>query len=80
MVERRSQKHQKLCEKSLELQERLEEILDDEGKKILSQLIDCMVDEQFYNLRNKYIRGYSLGMLMAFEIYEDYDSFLGKES
>ena len=68
-----------MCEKGCELQEKLEEKLDDEGKELLSQLIDCIVDEQLYNSQNKFIRGYSLGMLMAFEIFEDYNSFLGKE-
>lgn len=79
VVEKRNPKHQKLCEKGCELQEKLEEKLDDDGKKLLSQLIDCIVDEQIYNSQKKYIRGYSLGMLMAFEVFEDYDSFLGKE-
>lgn len=78
-VEKRNPKHQKLCEKSCELQEKLEEKLDEEGKGLLSQLIDCIIDEEYYNSQNKYIRGYSLGMLMAFEIFEEYDSFLGKE-
>ena len=79
VVEKKNPKHQRLCEKNCELHEKLEEKLDDGGKELLSQLIDCIVDEQFYNLQKKYIRGYSLGMLMAFEIFEDYNSFLGKE-
>ena len=53
VVEKKNPKHQRLCEKNCELQEKLEEKLDDGGKELLSQLIDCIVDEQIYNSQKK---------------------------
>ena len=76
----RTPEHQKLCDKGLELQERLEEKLNDEEKKLLDSLVNALFDEGTCYGQDKFVRGYQLGVLMTIEAFEARDSFIIKEA
>ncbi len=77
--QKKTSEHQRLSDKCCELQEKLEQKLDDEGKVLLTELVDAIYDEEFLENVRKFDRGFSLGALLMLEITEHYDSFFGKE-
>ena len=74
----RTPKHQKLSNKCFELQVQLEGRLDEETKALLKELMDTIYDEEYQEAVNSFGRGYSLGVLTTMEVFEHYNSFLGK--
>lgn len=74
----RSPKHQRLCDKACELQEKLEEKLNSEEKELLNELIDVMSDENCCYAQSKFIRGYRLGALMTMEVMSEQETFFGR--
>lgn len=80
VIEKRSPAHQKYCEQVCEFHAKLEERLNDEQRKLLVQLLDAMENEHNCDAQNRFIRGYSLGVLMATEVMEERDKFLIEES
>ena len=70
--------HRRLSDKCCELQEKLEENLDENEKALLTELVDTIYDEEYLEALKRFKRGYSLGVLMTLEVFEDYNSFLGK--
>ena len=77
--QKKTSEHQRLSDKCCELQEKLEQKLDDEGKVLLTELVDAIYDEEYLEALKRFNRGYSLGVLMTMEVFEDYNSFFGKE-
>ena len=75
-TERRSPEHQKISDRSCELQEKLAEKLNDEEKAILTQLVDTLLDESCYDSEARFQRGFRLGVLMTAEIFAEQDIFL----
>lgn len=75
----RSPKHQKLCDKVCELQEKLEEKLNNEDKKLLNELMDAVADESCCYAQSKFIRGFRLGSLMTMEVMSNQETFLGRK-
>ena len=71
----RSPKRQELCDKACELQEKLEEKLNIEDKKLLNELMDAIADENCCYAQSKFIRGYRLGMLMTMEVMSEQETF-----
>lgn len=69
---------ERLSDKCCKLQEQLEENLDENGKKLLTELVDAIYDEEYLETLKRFNRGYSLGVLMTMEVFEDYNSFFGK--
>ena len=67
VTEKRSPAHQKYCEQVCAFHKKLEEKLNDEQRKLLVQLLDAMENEHNCDAQNRFIRGYSLGVLMATE-------------
>ncbi len=76
--QKKTPEHQRLSDKCCELQEKLEQKLDDEGKVLLTELVDTIYDEEYLETLKRFNRGYSLGVLMTMEVFEDYNSFFGK--
>lgn len=76
--QKKTSEHRRLSDKCCELQERLEKNLDENGKNLLTELVDTIYDEEYLKSLNRFNRGYSLGVLMTMEVFEDYNSFLGK--
>ena len=74
----RSPKHQKLCDKVCELQDKLEEKLNNEDKKLLDELMNAVVEESSYYAQSKFIRGYRLGSLMTMEVMSEQETFIGR--
>ncbi len=72
----RTAKHQRLCEKGCELQEKLAEKLNDEEKEMLTELVDTLFDEGCIDAEKKFERGFRLGVLMTAEIFTEQDIFL----
>ncbi len=79
ITEKRSPMHQKFVEQVCAFHKKLEEILNEEQRKLLSQLLDAMENEHNCDAQNRFIRGYSLGVLMATEVMEERDKFLMEE-
>ena len=71
--------HQKYCEQVCAFHKKLEEKLNEEQRGLLAQLLDAMENEHNYDAQNRFIRGYSLGVLMATEVMEERDKFLIEE-
>ena len=69
-------KHQRLCEKGCELQDKLAEKLNDKEKEMLSELVDTLFDEGCIDAEKKFERGFRLGVLMIAEIFTEQDTFL----
>lgn len=76
--QKKTPEHQRLSDKCCKLQEQLEENLDENGKKLLAELVDVIYDEEYLEALKRFNRGYSLGVLMIMEVFEDYNSFFGK--
>lgn len=76
--EKRSIEHQKLCEKSNELMEELKERLKGEEGELFDALVETIFAEICCVENSMFLRGYRLGVLMVMEIFEDYDSYIGK--
>lgn len=79
VTEKRSPVHQKHCEQVCAFHKKLEEKLNEEQKKLLEHLLDAMENEHNCDAQNRFIRGYSLGVLMATEVMEERDKFLIEE-
>lgn len=75
-TQRRSPEHQKISDKGYELQEKLAEKLNDEEKRMLTELVETLFDESCYDAEAKFQRGFRLGVLMAAEIFTEQDIFL----
>ena len=73
---RRSSEHQKVCDRSNELQEKLAEKLNEEENALLTQLLDTLFDESCFDADAKFERGFRLGVLMIAEIFAEQDMFL----
>lgn len=58
----------------------LEQKLDDKGQGLLNHLLDSISDENNYYARDKFIRGYSLGVLILIEILSEQNTLFHKES
>ena len=76
--QKKTLEHRRLSDKCCELQEKLEQKMDDEGKVLLTELVDAIYDEEYLEALKRFNRGYSLGVLMTMEVFEDYNSFFGK--
>ena len=74
-----SPKHQELFDKVCKLQEKLEEKLNSEEKKLLDELMDAVAEESCCYAQSKFIRGYRLGALMTMEVMSDQETFLGRK-
>jgi len=79
VIDKRSPKHQKLCERAYELKMKLEGILNDEGKEFLEQLMETTSEENNCYAQSKFLRGYQLGVLMTMEVMAEQDKFLYNE-
>jgi len=79
VIEKRSPMHQKYCEQVCEFHKKMEEKLNEEQRGLLAQLLDAMENEHYCDAQNRFIRGYSLGVLMATEVMEERDKFLIEE-
>lgn len=79
VTEKRSPVHQKYCEQVCAFHKKLEENLNEEQRGLLAQLLDAMENEHNCDAQNRFIRGYSLGVLMATEVMEERDKFLIEE-
>lgn len=77
--EKRSPEHQKLSKKGSELIEELKGRLQGEDRKVFDSLVETLFAESCCVEANMFQRGYSLGVLMTMEVFEHYNSFLGKE-
>lgn len=74
-TERRTPEHQALSEKSLELQDQLEETLNDKQKSVLKDLTETLFDESCCAEELKFERGFRLGVLIIAEIFFGQDIF-----
>ena len=74
-----SPKHQELFDKVCKLQEKLEEKLNNEDKKLLDELMDAVADENSCYAQSKFIRGYRLGALMTMEVMTEQETFFGRK-
>lgn len=79
VAEKRSPAHQKYCEQMRAFHEELEDRLNEEQKGLLQKLLDAVENEHNCDAQNRFIRGYSLGVLMATEVMEERDKFLIEE-
>ena len=77
---KRSPEHQNAINKGCKLQEKLEERLNDEDKKLLSELMDMVSEESSCDAQSKFIRGYSLGVLMTMEVMMEKETYFAKNS
>lgn len=68
--------YRKLSDKGYVLQNRLAEKLDEEGKEILTELVDTLYDESSVESHQKLERGFRLGVLMMAEVYSEVSMFL----
>ena len=75
-TEKRNPEYQKLHDRSYELQEKLERKLNDEDRELLNKLLDTISEINCHYAQNKFIRGYSLGVLMTMEVCSEQDTFL----
>ena len=74
----RTPEHQQICDKCCKLQEELEKKLDEDAKLLLTELVNAIYDEECQEAVSSFDRGYSLGVLTTMEVFEHYNSFLGK--
>ena len=79
MAVKRKPEHQRLCERSSMLQEKLAEKLNGEEKEILAELVDTLFQEGSFDAQRKFERGYRLGVLLTSEIYAERDIFFYEE-
>ena len=76
MTEKRSPANQKYCEQVCAFHKELEETLNEEQTGLLEKLLDAVETEYNCDAQNRFIRGYSLSVLMATEVMEERDKFL----
>ena len=76
---KRTPQHQRLCDKSNELMEKLKQELQGEELDTFNTLMETMFAESCCAENSVFQRAYRLGVLMTMEVFEDYDSVLGKE-
>lgn len=79
VTEKRLPVHQKYCEQVCAFHKELEEKLNEEQAGLLEQLLDALENEHNCDAQKRFIRGYSLGVLMATEVMEERDKFLIEE-
>lgn len=79
VTEKRSPAHQKYCEQVCTFHKELEETLNEEQTGLLEKLLDAVENEHNCDAQKRFIRGYSLGVLMATEVMEERDKFLIEE-
>lgn len=79
VTEKRSPAHQKYCEQMRAFHEELEDKLNEEQKGLLQKLLDAVENEHNCDAQNRFIRGYSLGVLMATEVMDEREKFLIEE-
>ncbi len=77
VTEKRTSRHQHLCEQVEILQGELEKKLNGEDRELLKKFADTYFDESCCDVHNNFVRGYRLGVLMTMEVFEGQDSFLG---
>lgn len=75
-TEGRSHEQQQLCDRWIELQDKLAEKLNNEEKEMLTELVDTIFEESCYDEQRKFDRGFRLGVLMTAEIFTEQDIFL----
>lgn len=78
-TDRRTPEHQALSEKSIKLQDQLDETLKDKQKAILQKLTETLFDEGYCAEQSKFERGFRLGVLITSEIFYGQDIFLWEE-
>lgn len=78
VVDRRSPRHQKLCEQAAALKTKLEGKLNEEERALLERLMETTLEENNCYAQSKFLRGYQLGVLMTMEVMSDQDKFLGE--
>ena len=74
-----SPKHQELFDKVCKLQEKLEEKLNSEEKKLLDELMDAVAEENCCYAQGKFIRGNRLGALMTMEVMSEQETFFDRK-
>lgn len=79
VIEKRSPEHQKYCEQVCTFLKELEENLNEEQNRLLQKLLEAIENEHNCDAQNRFVRGYSLGALMATEVMEERDKFLIEE-
>ena len=72
-----SPQRKKLLDQCDELLTKLNEKLNDEEQELLTRIINTILDENYLHARDKFIRGYRLGVLMTTEVFTEQDSYLG---
>ena len=75
-VEKRSMESLELSEKAFRLQKELEEKLEAEEKELLNKLIDTVFEECCCYAKNRFVRGYRLGVLMTVEVFDQQDTYV----
>lgn len=78
-VEKCSPQCHELWGKICDLTDELEEKLNEEEQKLLSNLIHTISDENACNAQHKFIRGYCLGARMIMEVLSEQDTFFYEE-
>ena len=71
-----SPQRKKLLDQCDELLTKLNEKLDNEEQELLTRIINTILDENHLHARDKFIRGYRLGVLMTTEVFSEQDSYL----
>lgn len=71
-----SPQRKKLLDQCDELLTKLNEKLNDEEQELLTRIINTILDENHLHARDKFIRGYRLGVLMTTEVFTGQDSYL----
>lgn len=74
-AEGRSLEQQKLYDRGNELQDKLAEKLNDEEKEMLTELVETLVEESYYDEQKKFERGFRLGVLITAEIFTEQNIF-----
>ena len=76
---KRTPQHQRLCDKSNRLMEELKQKLQGEELETFNTLMETMFAESYCAENSMFQNAYRLGVLMTMEVFEDYESLLGKE-
>ncbi len=77
--ENRSTEYQEACDKAYNLVDELEGKLDREEKGLLDKTLDAISAEQEICLKERFIRGFCLGILMMTEVLERKDDYFPDE-
>ena len=76
ITEKRTEEHKAACDHAYNLVEKLESKLNSDEKEILDQIVEALNAESQYYATDRFVRGYSLGVLMMLEVIEKRDEFL----